>query len=69
MGVGWVLASGSDADVTRGGPLIEYERRIAAGELLEGDNFQVQILFLHTSVEMFKDLPKAKVCGNSDLLT
>lgn len=49
-----VLASGSVADVARGGPLIEYERRIAAGELMEGDDFQVQIPVLHISVELFQ---------------
>ncbi|XP_058113952.1 uncharacterized protein LOC131256885 isoform X2 [Magnolia sinica] len=31
-------------DVGGGGPLAEYERRIAAGELADGDSFQVDIL-------------------------
>lgn len=29
------------ADVNRAGPLVEYERRIAAGELVDGDACQV----------------------------
>lgn len=29
------------ADVNRGGPLVEYERKIAAGELVDGDACQV----------------------------
>lgn len=38
----WV-ASGSTADVDRAGPLVEYERRIAAGELVDGDSCQVRL--------------------------
>ncbi|KAJ8751004.1 hypothetical protein K2173_016185 [Erythroxylum novogranatense] len=34
----------STSDVTRGGPLVEYERRIAAAELVAGDNCQVGTL-------------------------
>lgn len=30
------------AELNRGGPLMEYGRRIAAGELLDGDTFQVR---------------------------
>lgn len=33
-------------EVNGGGPLLEYERRIAAGELLDGDECQVCLLFL-----------------------
>jgi len=28
-------------DIRRGGPMVEYERRIASGELVDGDSFQV----------------------------
>ncbi|KAF5186623.1 Afg1-like atpase [Thalictrum thalictroides] len=31
----------STTDLSTGGPLVEYERRIAAGELVDGDNSQV----------------------------
>lgn len=41
---GGFSASGSIADIGRGGPLVEYERRIASGELVDGDSFQVDIL-------------------------
>lgn len=34
------------AEVNGGGPLLEYERRIAAGELVDGDECQVCLLFL-----------------------
>lgn len=37
----------------RGGPLVEYERRIAAGELMDGDLCQV-CTCIHTS--LFVDL-------------
>jgi len=30
-----------NTDAERGGPLVEYERRIAAGELMAGDKCQV----------------------------
>ncbi|XP_077238217.1 uncharacterized protein LOC143879623 isoform X2 [Tasmannia lanceolata] len=36
--------SASFSDVGREGPFVEYERRIASGELLEGDSFQVDTL-------------------------
>jgi hypothetical protein len=39
------VVSGSTADVNGAGPLVEYERRIAAGELVDGDSCQV----LHNS--------------------
>lgn len=29
------------ADTNRAGPLVEYERRIASGELMDGDTCQV----------------------------
>ena len=32
----------SIADVKKAGPLVEYERRIAAGELVDGDACQVR---------------------------
>ncbi|XP_050214731.1 uncharacterized protein LOC126665843 isoform X2 [Mercurialis annua] len=34
----------SNGDASRGGPLVEYERRIAAGELMDGDSCQVGTL-------------------------
>ncbi|KAF5742106.1 lactation elevated protein 1 [Tripterygium wilfordii] len=34
----------TDGDLNRGGPLVEYERRISVGELVEGDDFQVGTL-------------------------
>ncbi|KAJ9162913.1 hypothetical protein P3X46_022650 [Hevea brasiliensis] len=34
----------SNGDVNRGGPLVEYERKIAAGELVDGDSCQVGTL-------------------------
>lgn len=37
-------AKDSSKDVDRGGPLIEYERRIAAGELMAGDTCQEETL-------------------------
>lgn len=36
-----LLVLGPMADANRGGPLVEYERRIAAGELFDGDACQV----------------------------
>ncbi|KAF8407304.1 hypothetical protein HHK36_006431 [Tetracentron sinense] len=36
--------SGSTTDVGRAGPLVEYERRIGAGELVDGDSCQVDTL-------------------------
>ncbi|KAF5461285.1 hypothetical protein F2P56_017398 [Juglans regia] len=37
-------AHATNKDVDRAGPLVEYERRIAAGELVDGDSFQVDTL-------------------------
>jgi TRAP-type C4-dicarboxylate transport system permease small subunit len=37
------------SDVARGGPMVEYERRIASGELVDGDNFQVVAPLLNVS--------------------
>lgn len=37
------------AELKGDGPLVEYERRIAAGELLDGDACQVSSLFLELS--------------------
>ncbi|KAF3949322.1 hypothetical protein ACB098_01G335600 [Castanea mollissima] len=34
----------TNGDVNGAGPLVEYERRIAAGELVDGDSFQVDTL-------------------------
>ncbi|XP_020692617.1 AFG1-like ATPase isoform X3 [Dendrobium catenatum] len=39
-------SAGASADVGKSGPLIEYERRIASGELVDGDAFQVDTLRL-----------------------
>jgi hypothetical protein len=33
-------------DVPRSGPMAEYEKRIASGELVDGDSFQVVELVL-----------------------
>jgi len=35
------VAAGSIKDIGRGGPMVEYERRIASGDLVDGDSFQV----------------------------
>ncbi|KAG9143719.1 hypothetical protein Leryth_018883 [Lithospermum erythrorhizon] len=37
-------ARATNGEVTREGPLVEYQRRIVAGELLEGDTFQLGTL-------------------------
>lgn len=37
----------SVTETNRGGPLVEYERRIASGELVEGDSCQVECLHFH----------------------
>ncbi|KAG9154625.1 hypothetical protein Leryth_022711 [Lithospermum erythrorhizon] len=37
-------ARATNGEVNRAGPLVEYERRIVAGELLDGDSFQVGTL-------------------------
>ncbi|KAK1289987.1 hypothetical protein QJS10_CPB18g00298 [Acorus calamus] len=37
-------ASTSITDAGKGGPLVEYERKIASGELVDGDNFQDDII-------------------------
>ena len=31
----------TSSDVPRGGPMVEYEKRIASGDLVDGDSFQV----------------------------
>lgn len=36
-----VVGFGSMADIHKEGPLVEYERRIVAGELVDGDACQV----------------------------
>lgn len=41
MDVYCCCASGVSGDEYKAGPLAEYERRIAAGELKSGDEFQV----------------------------
>uniref|UniRef100_A0A0E0EJN9 AAA+ ATPase domain-containing protein n=1 Tax=Oryza meridionalis TaxID=40149 RepID=A0A0E0EJN9_9ORYZ len=38
------VAADSIKDVARGGPMVEYERRIASGELVDGDNFQIDTI-------------------------
>ncbi|CAD6262993.1 unnamed protein product [Miscanthus lutarioriparius] len=38
------VAVDSIKDVGRGGPMVEYERRIASGELVDGDSFQVDTI-------------------------
>ncbi|XP_050214732.1 uncharacterized protein LOC126665843 isoform X3 [Mercurialis annua] len=46
-GVGFVFSMFllvQSTDASRGGPLVEYERRIAAGELMDGDSCQVGTL-------------------------
>lgn len=30
----------------KAGPLVEYERRIASGDLIEGDHFQVKFVLV-----------------------
>jgi len=35
------VAADSIREIGRGGPMGEYERRIASGELVAGDSFQV----------------------------
>jgi protein AFG1 len=37
----YTVAADSIKDTGRGGPMAEYERRIASGELVDGDSFQV----------------------------
>ncbi|XP_072968829.1 uncharacterized protein [Typha angustifolia] len=39
-------STGVDLDIGRTGPLMEYERRIALGDLVNGDNFQVDTILL-----------------------
>lgn len=36
--------SSSTSDVGRAGPFVEYERRIFAGELVDGDSCQVSLI-------------------------
>uniref|UniRef100_A0A0D9X609 AAA+ ATPase domain-containing protein n=2 Tax=Leersia perrieri TaxID=77586 RepID=A0A0D9X609_9ORYZ len=38
------VAADSIKDIARGGPMVEYERRIASGELVDGDNFQIDTI-------------------------
>uniref|UniRef100_K3ZE69 Uncharacterized protein n=1 Tax=Setaria italica TaxID=4555 RepID=K3ZE69_SETIT len=38
------MFSTAAADSIRGGPMVEYERRIASGELVDGDSFQVDTI-------------------------
>ncbi|AQK44952.1 ATPase [Zea mays] len=38
------VAAGSIKDIGRGGPMVEYERRIASGDLVDGDSFQVDTI-------------------------
>ncbi|XP_022681143.1 AFG1-like ATPase isoform X1 [Setaria italica] len=38
------VAADSIKDIGRGGPMVEYERRIASGELVDGDSFQVDTI-------------------------
>uniref|UniRef100_A0ACD5W5D9 Uncharacterized protein n=1 Tax=Avena sativa TaxID=4498 RepID=A0ACD5W5D9_AVESA len=38
------IAADSVKDVPRGGPMVEYEKRIASGDLVDGDNFQVDTI-------------------------
>ncbi|KAI4963425.1 hypothetical protein ZWY2020_014122 [Hordeum vulgare] len=37
-------AADSIKDVPRGGPMVEYEKRIASGDLVDGDSFQVDTI-------------------------
>ncbi|KAK8965052.1 hypothetical protein KSP40_PGU011536 [Platanthera guangdongensis] len=39
-------STGASADLGRSGPFVEYERRIASGELVDGDAFQVDTIML-----------------------
>lgn len=34
----------------KAGPLVEFERRIASGELIEGDHFQVKFILVGVGV-------------------
>jgi len=38
------VAADSVKDTGRGGPMVEYERRIASGELVDGDSFQINTI-------------------------
>lgn len=55
-------AKDSSKDVERGGPLIEYERRIAAGELMAGDKCQEETL---RALQILYDelVDAAETCG------
>jgi len=35
------IAADSIKDVPQGGPMVEYQKRIASGDLVDGDSFQV----------------------------
>lgn len=55
-------AKDSSKDVERGGPLVEYERRIAAGELMAGDKCQEETL--RTLQILYDELvDAAETCG------
>jgi hypothetical protein len=36
----------------KAGPLVEYERRIASGDLMEGDHFQVKFILVAVACEL-----------------
>ncbi|CAO2187697.1 unnamed protein product, partial [Urochloa humidicola] len=38
------VAADSIKDIGRGGPMVEYERRIASGDLVDGDSFQLDTI-------------------------
>lgn len=46
----------ADGNGIAGGPLVEYERRIAAGELLDGDACQVFLNLLNCSIKLLNAL-------------
>ncbi|KAL5698333.1 peroxisome-assembly ATPase [Ranunculus cassubicifolius] len=46
-------SSSSTTESIEAGPLVEYERRIAAGELVDGDDSQVFVLFMDTAAYHF----------------
>lgn len=50
-------------DLSRAGPLVEYERRIGAGDLVDGDSCQVlqSMLFYKSSKERVNTLQNAYV--------
>lgn len=50
------VSSIQSIDIERAGPLAEYERRIAMGELSDGDSYQVQVLSCQILKLRFNDL-------------